>query len=127
MLIFPREETFFMSDKKMICDNCKKQWAPSFYDDMYDIDGVVMCESCAMPYFRKSRDLEPINSEYAIRVCQPGQGETTCAFLGASPKFMCTKCTPVEEVLRNKLKNGLMGAKGDNCSGPPAFNIIVVA
>lgn len=110
-----------MSDNKVVCGNkCGKAWVPSFYDDCYFVNKVPMCESCAIRYFFKTRDLEPINDKHLEKVCQPGT-EKACAFLGVASGFVCTKFTALEDILREEVEKGSMMALGDNCSGPPTF------
>lgn len=105
------------------CALCSREWVPSFSLDCYEIDGLDVCERCAMPYFMKSRDPEPVGEERVRSVCMFGDREATCAFLLMSPRFSCAKASPFEDVLRRKLEVGLMTARGDNCSGPPSFKI----
>lgn len=61
---------------------------------------------------------------YEQSVCRFGGRETTCAFLAMGDGFFCAKGMPhVAEVIRGRLADGTMGAKGDNCSGPPDFEV----
>jgi len=103
---------------------CRKTWTPSFVGDCYEIDGFKMCDRCAMPYILKTRMPETIDSQHVDTVCKIGEGEATCAFLlVGGPNFSCAKYTQHEETPRNRVEEGSMGAKRDNCSGPPAFII----
>jgi hypothetical protein len=51
-------------------------------------------------------------------VCLIGQGDKTCAFLGCGANgFECLKGTGAERFIRQRLANGTIGARGDNCEG----------
>lgn len=51
-------------------------------------------------------------------VCKFGQGEATCAFLMITTEgFACAKGTGIEPIIRDRLAQGTMCAKGDNCAG----------
>ncbi len=59
-----------------------------------------------------------IAQDHLDSVCLPGKGETTCAFLMMTPGGMeCAKGTGVETTIRQRLAEGTMAAKGDNCTG----------
>lgn len=58
-----------------------------------------------------------VTREHAEKVCKFGQGEGTCAFLALSDGFECTKGTGAEITIRDRLAEGSMKAKGDNCGG----------
>ncbi len=60
--------------------------------------------------------------EHLKNVCRLGQGKATCSFLAmGGAGFECQKGTSIEKVIRERLAASTMGAKGDNCSGPPHF------
>ena len=63
----------------------------------------------------------PISKKHVTDVCKLGQGPKTCAFLGISEGPTCLKDSELEDLIRTRLENGSMAAKGDNCSGPPDF------
>ena len=58
-----------------------------------------------------------ISQEHAKQVCKFGQGENTCAFLALSSGFECTKDTGAEMMIRQRLAEGTMKAKGDYGGG----------
>lgn len=60
--------------------------------------------------------------ESVLPLCKMGQGAECCAFLcfGAGG-FCCAKRSGIEGIIRQRLAAGTINAKGDNCSGPPAF------
>ena len=108
------------------CFKCKKRWVPSFSIDVYKIDGVTLCEPCAMPLMTKTGNPEPIDDDaWAQNVCKPGQRAATCAFLVMSPSFACAKNSSFHNILQDRLNKGMTAAKGDNCSGSPVFKVLV--
>jgi hypothetical protein len=114
------------TEKTTTCAKCHRVWVPDFSLDCYTIDDVELCEPCAMPYLLKSGNPEPIDQERITNVCKLGQGNAACAFLAMSmsPGFGCAKRSSLEDTIRQRIQEGSMGAKGDNCSGPPAFVIV---
>lgn len=52
-------------------------------------------------------------------VCKIAGGEACCAYLVRTMQnFACAKDDPaIELIVRGRLKNGTMGAKGENCPG----------
>jgi len=109
------------SSKEMTCAKCGRKWVPDFKLDCYNIDGLNLCEPCAMPIFMKSNRPEPLENVRAENICKLGKGEETCAFLAMSPELCCAKNSYIDNNIRKRLREGTMGAKGDHCSGPPAF------
>lgn len=68
-------------------------------------------------------DVVKIPDGHERAVCRLGDGEATCAFLTFGGDWLCAKGMPhVAATIRNRLAIGSMAAKGDNCSGPPAFD-----
>lgn len=64
---------------------------------------------------------------YETSVCALGAGEATCAFLtfgGDLPEWRCAKSSEIEPLIRARLAEGTMAARGDNCSGPPDYRPI---
>ena len=59
-----------------------------------------------------------IEDEYVLRVCRPGSKET-CRYLLMSPKgWECGKVIlDLKDTLDKRVEQGLMKAKGDNCTG----------
>jgi hypothetical protein len=113
--------------EKSKCGKCPREWVPDFSCDCYTIDGVDLCEPCAMPYLMNARDPEPVNKVRVEDFCMLGKGEATCAFLVmASDGYVCAKYSTLEHILRERLTEGSIRAKGDNCSGPPVFKVRVV-
>lgn len=105
------------------CSKCGKEWVPSFSDDCYSVNGVDLCEGCALADLMKPREPVPIEESHVENVCIPRQS-ATCAFLGVSPEgFSCLKSSDLEDAIREKLRNGSLRNKGDNCSGPAHFTI----
>jgi hypothetical protein len=57
--------------------------------------------------------------EHTKKICKLGQGEECCAYLvcGANG-FECAKNYPVfKETIGERVRNGMMNAKGDHCDG----------
>ena len=54
-------------------------------------------------------------------LCKIGKGPKTCSFLGmgAGAVWRCLKGSELEATIIERRSS--MGAKGDNCSGPPDF------
>ena len=63
--------------------------------------------------------MSAVSDERAKEVCKFGQGEATCAFiiLICGEGFECAKGTDIETIIRDRLAEGRMKAKGDNCGG----------
>jgi hypothetical protein len=72
----------------------------------------------------KTRQPEPIEEERVTNICKRGQGAATCAFLCVMPSFACAKYSNIEDIIRQRLQEGSMSARSDNCSGPPAFKVM---
>lgn len=62
-----------------------------------------------------------IPDEHLMKVCKGVGGSSTCAFILMSAHFTCTKGTELEALLRSRVTEGTIRARGDNCSGPPDF------
>lgn len=65
-----------------------------------------------------------IPAHHVAAVCRPGDRENCCAFIAsdAPPSFFCAKGDPLLVLaIRERLAEGSMGARGDNCSGPPDY------
>lgn len=62
----------------------------------------------------------PISKQRVTSVCILGSARS-CAFIGVHPDtgFCCIKGSSLEPEIRRRLAEGSMGAKGDNCPGPP--------
>lgn len=112
------------TENKVICFRCQREWVPNFSLDAFEIDGVTLCELCAMPIMMKLGNPEPIDDARAKNVCKRGQEADTCAFLVMSPSFACAKHSSFHHILQDRLDKGMMGAKGDTCSGPPVFKVL---
>jgi hypothetical protein len=107
------------------CERCGKKWVPNFVVDEYEIDGMTLCEYCAMPIFMDCAEPEVISEDRATSICCKGQGEKVCAFLGFGGQYTCLKHTTFQKNILVRLESGQMGAKGNNCSGLPAFKPIM--
>jgi hypothetical protein len=65
-----------------------------------------------------------INDAHLATACHPGKGETTCAYLTFGPGgWCCAKKSDLQQMIELKLAAGTIRAKGNNCSGPPHFEI----
>lgn len=63
-----------------------------------------------------------LTPEHVKDVCKSGQGKETCSFVAIYPDgISCAKNTDLEPIIRNRLGNGIMKAKGDNCDGKVGF------
>jgi hypothetical protein len=68
-------------------------------------------------------DAAKIPDGHERAICRLGDGEATCAFLTFGGDWLCAKAmADVAATIRSRLAAGSMVAKGDNCSGPPAFD-----
>lgn len=64
----------------------------------------------------------PIPFEFLRDMCKMGQGQATCCLIILSSdriQFQCARGTSLETFLRSRVRDGLMGAQGLNCDGPP--------
>jgi len=59
----------------------------------------------------------PFTPRHVKEVCKLGQGGTTCAFIMMGGDVQCAKGTGIEDSIRERLAQGTMNAKGDNCDG----------
>ena len=109
------------------CRKCHARYVPSFSRDFYP-DGadpkVGVCERCMMTAAFAPRTNEPHKLEDAVAEtrCKRGQGPAACAFLTfGGDGFGCAKSSAFESAIRQKITEGTMKSKGDNCAGPPNF------
>lgn len=59
-----------------------------------------------------------IPKEHVVNVCKLGCGEEVCAYLAlTSDGWTCLKTTSMRGLVDQRLRNGEMTAKGDNCEG----------
>lgn len=123
-----------MSEEKFTCSKRGLNFIPSPIFDFYpeptaENPDAGLCETCMITgVFAESAapkiDPVPVPKECVERVCKRGQGKATCSFLGFDAKtgnFSCLKGSSFEAPIRERLRNGSIRAKGDNCSGPPDF------
>jgi hypothetical protein len=110
------------------CHTCKKTWVPSMFDDFYSVGNdptVGQCERCMLSAaFGKNTQepQKPPSAEHLKTVCRHQKGPLTCAFLGVEPGgLVCLKNSMFEPEIRARLSEDSMVAKGDYCSGVPAF------
>jgi hypothetical protein len=66
-----------------------------------------------------------ITREQVFKLCLPGSGEKTCAYLTMGPGWNCAKGESFERAITQRAALGLMTAKGNNCSGPPEFKPLI--
>jgi len=53
-----------------------------------------------------------------LKTCKLGCGSETCAYLSVGPEgWMCLKASSMRGLIEERLRNGEMGASGDNCDG----------
>ena len=109
------------------CRKCKETFVPSiafaFYPDGRNPE-VGLCESCFVEEALVSK-VTPLSEEHVKEICKMGRGPKTCAFLIMSGKgFECGKGSGVEPCIRMRIAEGIMTAKGNNCSGPPNFALL---
>ena len=115
--------------ERVTCRKCGRNFVPSFNFDFYadgDDPTIGLCESCMMNEMFSSSpqnaDPSPLPAGYETEVCKLGAGKDTCAFLAIAPGgTRCVKGSGIEATIRTRLRDGSMGAQGDNCSGPPDF------
>lgn len=68
-----------------------------------------------------------LTKEFAGIVCRMGEGEFCCSFLAMDKEGLtCLKNTKYAEEIIHRRLLGTMKAKGDNCSGPPNFQVAVM-
>ena len=59
-----------------------------------------------------------MDKEKAINICKMGQGHDCCRYLGAGMKGLeCLKLTELKHFLDNRVLEGTINARGDNCEG----------
>jgi hypothetical protein len=117
------------NEEKCTCRRCDRSFVPSFAFDFYpdgDDPNVGLCERCMLKeLFDKQEphgDPSPLPPGYVDGVCKKGQSKATCSFLGMTTDgFRCLKSSSLEKTIRQRLEEGAMVAKGDNCSGPSDF------
>ena len=115
------------SGEEVTCRVCHATYVPDFINDFY-ADGadpkVGRCERCMMSeaFGVNTKSPHALPKDYENSVCKIGKGAATCAFLtmGAGG-FQCGKDSTVEKAIRERLAEGTMRSKGDNCSGAPNF------
>lgn len=67
---------------------------------------------------------DQIHPDHVVKVCRPGSGPGCCAYLASvePPIYFCAKVMPdLVRAIRERMADGTMGARGDNCSGPPDY------
>jgi hypothetical protein len=109
---------------EVICRQCGcGPYVPDFKNDFYvdDVDGpgTGLCEKCFLHNALAPKDPVIIEGIHVEDVCRKSGGAAVCRFLVLSDGFKCAKGSRLEEYIQSRLKT--MGAKGDNCSGPPEF------
>lgn len=118
-----------VDNQQVTCRKCRLAFVPSFTFDFYQ-DGedpkVGLCENCMMKEAFTSQepsgDPSPLPAGYDVAVCKFGKGQATCSFLIVSGDgLQCLKGSSLESAIRQRRQEDSMGAKGDNCSGPPDF------
>lgn len=113
--------------KEVTCMDCEEKFVPSSAFDFYpdgDDPKIGRCEKCLMAKAFDKPSESPLPPNYEDTVCKPRKGEETCSFLGMTGKgFHCLKNSSWEKEIRQRRSEGSMGAKGDNCSGPPDFTV----
>lgn len=116
-------------EKTYTCKDCGLTFVPSFEFDFYpDESGNPesgYCENCMLKNAfgsKPSNEPVPIPEGHDTKICKRGMGAETCAYLGFSgERFQCLKNSSFEEQIKKRLAENSMGAKSDNCSGPPDF------
>jgi hypothetical protein len=115
--------------KEVTCRECQTTYVPSFANDFYP-DGadpkVGLCERCLITGVLAPKQPTDIPDGHEVMVCKFGKGQSTCAFMILSSgsgglRKQCAKGSHYERIIRDRLEKKSMGAKGDNCSGPPDF------
>ena len=117
--------TFMPEEQQKTCRICGfGPYSPSFtfdfYEDDVDGEGTGRCEKCMM---NPPSQVE-ISEEQVKNVCKMGQ-PGTCRFLTFEDKFKCAKWSRLHEAIMSRAEKGEMRAKGDNCTGPKKFTLIV--
>ncbi len=64
--------------------------------------------------------------DHVQTVCRPGQGAQTCRYLSIGPgrdgvRYGCEKATSVRQTIDQRIKEGTMNSRGDNCRGILGF------
>ncbi len=117
-------------NQQVTCRKCNLSFVSSFIFDFYQDDGddpeVGLCENCmtseALAPMGPSGNPSPLPVGHDASVCKFGKGQETCSFLGISGDGLrCLKGSSFESAIKQRLQEGSMSAKGDNCSGPPDF------
>ena len=59
--------------------------------------------------------------KHVEKFCKLGEGEETCRYfslaMGGSPRWSCEKTSSVKRLIDERIGQGTMNAKGDNCEG----------
>jgi hypothetical protein len=109
------------------CRKCHDRYVPSFTKDYYGgKDGQGgLCESCMMTEALEQKPA-PVDTPQDPREgnCKLTQGSATCRYLvNQMGRWQCTKGSSLQEEIDQR--SASMGAKGNNCSGPPDFKTLV--
>ena len=63
-------------------------------------------------------DMKILNFEHVKNVCKVGQGVESCRYLAGGIRGLeCMKNTSLAKSLDNRVEEGTMNARGDNCDG----------
>lgn len=116
--------------KEVECRTCHRQFVPSFEFDYYGADENGkngQCERCMMREAFGGEKPEPValpSGEHINLVCRRKTGSGPCRFLSSGAKGMvCAKGSTLEATIQQQVEH--MRSRGDNCSGPPDFIVIV--
>lgn len=116
-------------EEEVTCRVCHVTYVPDFINDFY-ADGtdpkVGRCERCVMSeaFGINTKSPHALPKGYEDSVCKIGKGTATCAFLTLGPEGVrCGKDSAVEKAIRERLAEGTMRSRGDNCSGSPNFTL----
>lgn len=112
--------------KEVTCRKCGHgPYVPSFSFDFYpdsEDPKVGLCERCMMTQAFAPKEPATPPEGHVRSVCKPGHGHETCSFMIAGAGGLkCGKGSAFENAIRQRLVEGTMNAKGDNCSGHPDF------
>lgn len=127
--VFQESEESVSTKVQVTCRKCKLTFTPSFSFDFYP-DGedptVGQCENCLMKETfagtSSKSGSSALPARYRDTICRVGKGAATCSFLlFGGNEFECAKGSTFEPPIRERLREGSMNARGDNCSGSPDF------
>ena len=120
-----------LAENEVQCRHCHARYVPDVVRDYYSDDDSRtngLCEQCFMTQAMTGSlpgatpDPTPLSdmTEHIEGVCKGEGGSSACRYLCMGDGgIACAKGSVIQSVIDGRAES--MGAKGDNCSGPPDF------